>query len=106
MNQVRKLAEKFREAPVKEVGKQVDAIVSGDDIGTQMTAIARLDIQTHALLVEFAQTCAQFLRERAGKAQNQILAWTPEVVEKKKTDVDELLQALEAAVTPYKKVDA
>ena len=106
VNQVRKLAGKFNDAAVKEVGKQVDAIVSGDDIGTQMTAIAKLDIETHALLVEFAQTCAQFLRERAGKATNQILAWTPEVVEKKKLDVDEILKTLEEAVQPYQESNA
>jgi hypothetical protein len=77
VNQVRQLAERFREAPVKEVGKQVDAIVSGDDLPAQMTAIAKLDIETHALLVEFSQTCAQFLRK-----------------------------TLEEAVVPYQKVDA
>jgi hypothetical protein len=106
VNQVRQLAERFREAPVKEVGKQVDAIVSGDDLPAQMTAIAKLDIETHALLVEFSQTCAQFLRERAGKAQNKILAWSAAVVEKKKLDVDEILKTLEEAVVPYQKVDA
>ena len=106
VNQVRNLAERFREAPVKEVGKQVDAIVSGDDPPAQMTAIAKLDIETHALLVEFSQTCAQFLRERAGKAQNKILAWSAEVVEKKKLNVDEILKTLEEAVDPYQKVDA
>jgi len=106
VNQVRKLAERFREAPVKEVGKQVDAIVSGDDLPAQMTAIAKLDIETHALLVEFSQACAQFLRERAGKAQNKILAWSADVVEKKKLDVDEILKTLEEAVVSYQKVDA
>jgi hypothetical protein len=71
-----------------------------------MTAIARLDIQTHALLVEFAETCSRFLKERAGKAQGKILAWTQEVVEKKKTKVDEVLQELEHAVAPYRKENA
>ncbi|TWT52266.1 protein DpdH [Allorhodopirellula solitaria] len=103
VNQIRKLAEKFKTAPVVDAGKQVDAIVNGDDIATQMTAIARLDIETHALLVEFAQTCARFLQERAGKAETKILAWEPDVVEKKKLDVDEILQTLEEAVAPYKK---
>jgi hypothetical protein len=106
VNQVRSLAERFRDAPVKEVGKQVDAIVSGDDLAAQMTAIAKLDTETHTLLVEFSQTCAQFLRERAGKAKNKILAWSADVVEKKKLDVDEILQTLEKAVVPYQKVDA
>ena len=106
VNQVRQLAERFREAPVKEVGKQIDAIVSGDDLPAQMTAIAKLDIETHTLLVEFSQTCAQFLRERAGKAQNKILAWSADVVERKKLDVDEILKTLEEAVVPYQKVDA
>jgi hypothetical protein len=105
VNQVRNLAAKFSEAPGKEVGKQVDAIVSGDDLATQMTAIAKLDIETHALLVEFAQICAQFLRERAGKAQSTILAWSPDVVEKKKSEVDDILQTLEQAVMPYRKGD-
>jgi len=101
VNQVRKLAGRFNDAPVKEVGKQVDAIVSGDDIGTQMTAIAEFDIETHALLVEFAHTCAQFLRERAGKADSEIHNWKPAVVEKIKQDVDEVLASLEDAVAPY-----
>jgi hypothetical protein len=106
VNQIRQLAEKFHNAAVKDVGKQVDEIVSGDDLPAQMTAIAKLDIETHALLVEFSQTCAQFLRERAGKAQNKILAWSAAVVEKKKLDVDEILKTLEEAVVPYQKVDA
>lgn len=105
VNQVRKLLGRFNDAPVKEVGTQVDAIVNSDNIAAQMTAIARLNIEAHALLVEFAQTCAHFLKERAGKAQNQILTWTPEVVEKKKADVDEILQTLEVELTPYQKVD-
>ena len=54
-----------------------------------MSAIAKLDIQTHELLVEFAATCSQFLKERAGKAEGQIQAWTEEVVENKKAEVDE-----------------
>ncbi len=106
VGQLRKLAEKFKDARAKEVGDQVEAIVSGDDPATRMTAIARLDIQTHALLVEFAETCSRFLKERAGKAQGKILAWTQEVVEKKKTKVDEVLQELEHAVAPYRKENA
>lgn len=106
VGQLRKLAEKFKDARAKEVGDQVEAIVSGDDPATRMTAIARLDIQTHALLVEFAETCSRFLKERAGKAQGKILAWTQEVVEKKKTNVDEVLQELEHAVAPYRKENA
>ena len=103
VGQVRKLAARFKEARVKEVGEQVEAIVSGNDLAARMTAIARLDIQTHAMLVEFAETCSRFLKERAGKAQSQILAWTPEVVEMKKANVDEILQVLEDAVVPYGK---
>jgi hypothetical protein len=106
VGQVRKLAEKFAVAPVKDVGKQVEAIVAGDDLATRMSAIAQLDIQTHAMLVEFAETCSKFLKERAGKAQGQILAWTPEVVETKKAGVDEILQELEDAVARYGKANA
>lgn len=103
VGQVRKLAEKFKESRSKEVSEQVDAIVSGDDLGARMTAIAKLDIETHQMLVEFAETCSRFLKERAGKAQGQILAWTPQVVEMKKASVDEILQELETAVAPYQK---
>jgi hypothetical protein len=106
VGQLRSVIEKFKEARAKEVSEQVEAIVSGDDLATRMTAIAKLDIETHALLVEFSQTCAQFLRERAGKAQNKILSWSANVVEKKKLDVDEILKTLEEAVVPYQKVDA
>lgn len=106
VSQLRRLAEKFKDARAKEVGEQVEAIVSGDDPATRMTAIARLDIQTHALLVEFAETCSRFLKERAGKAQGKILAWTQEVVEIKKANVDEVLQELENAVAPYRKENA
>ena len=106
VGQLRKLAEKFKDARAKEVGEQVEAIVSSDDMATRMTAIARLDIQTHALLVEFTETCSKFLKERANKAQGQILAWTPKVVEMKKAHVDEILQELEDAVAPYRKEDA
>lgn len=106
VGQLRKLAEKFKDARAKEVGEQVEAIVSGDDPATRMTAIARLDIQTHALLVEFAGTCSKFLKERAGKAQGKILAWTPEVVEMKKANVDEILQELEDAAAPFGKENA
>ncbi len=106
VGQLRKLAENFKDARAKEIGEQVEAIVSSDDLATRMTAIARLDIQTHALLVEFAETCSKFLKERANKAQGQILAWTPEVVEMKKATVDEILRELENAVVPYEKDDA
>lgn len=106
VGQLRKLTGKFKEARAKEVGEQVEAIISSDDLATRMTAIARLDIQTHALLVEFAETCSKFLKERANKAQGQILAWTPEVVEMKKATVDEILQELENAVVPYEKDNA
>lgn len=105
VGQVRKLTERIRNAPAKTVGEQVEAIVSVDDLGTCMTAIARLDIQTHELLVEFANTCSEFLKERAGKAQNQILHWKPEVVEMTKADVVGILQELEEAVAPYQKED-
>lgn len=105
VGQLRILAGKFKDARAKEVGEQVEAIFSSDDEATRMTAIARLDIQTHALLVEFAETCSKFLKERANKAQGQILAWTPEVVEMKKATVDEILQELENAVVPFEKDD-
>ena len=103
VGQVRKLAEKFKDARAKEVGEQVEAIVSDDDLATRMTAIARLDVNTFALLVEFAELCSRFLKERANKAQSQILAWTQEVVEMKKANVAEILKELEDAVTPYQK---
>ena len=101
VGQIRRLAEKFKDARAKEVSEQVEAIVSGDDPATIMTAIASLDIQTHALLVEFVETCSKFLKERAGRAKGQILTWTPEVVEMKKTEVESILKELEDAVAPY-----
>jgi len=106
VHEVRKLAEKFKEARVKDVGEQVDAIASSDDLAMRMSAIARLDIDTFAVLVEFAETCSRFLKERANKAQSQILAWTPEVVEMKKANVEEILNELEDAITPYQKENA
>ena len=106
VGQLRSVIEKFKEARAKEVSEQVEAIVSGDDLATRMTAIARLDIQTLSLLVEFTDSCSKFLKERAGKAQSRILAWTPDVVEKKKLSVDEILQELEDAITPFGKNDA
>jgi len=106
VSQVRKLAEKFKEARVKDVGEQIDAIASSDDLPMRMSAIARLDIDTFAVLVEFAETCSRFLKERANKAQSQILAWTPEVVEMKKANVEEILNELEDAITPYQKENA
>lgn len=101
VGQVRRLAERFKDARAKEVSEQVEFIASGDDPATIMTAMARLDIQTHALLVEFVETCSKFLKERAGKAQGQILTWTPEVVETKKAEVESILKELEDAVAPY-----
>ncbi len=105
VGQLRSVIEKFKEVRAKEVSEQVEAIVSSENLATRMTAIAKLDIETHAFLVEFSQTCAQFLRERAGKAQNKILAWSADVVEKKKLDVDEILKTLEEAVVPYQEVN-
>lgn len=105
VGQVRNLAERFKDARAKEAGEQVEAIVTGDDLGARMSAIAKLDIQTYALLVEFAETCSKFLKERAGKAENKILQWTQEVVEIKKDNVDAILEELEEAVKPYRKSD-
>lgn len=102
VSEVRALISRFREAGVKEASDQVEAIVGGDDLGSQMTAIARLDIKTHALLVQFAETCSKFLQERAGKAEGKILDWTEEVVQTKKESVDELLAELETATEPYR----
>jgi ABC-type transporter Mla MlaB component len=103
VGEVRKLIEKFKDARAKEVSEQVEAIVTGEDVAARMTAIAKLDIQTHALLVEFSETCSKFLHERAGKAQGKILTWTTEVVETKKSEVDRILTELEDAVTPFAK---
>ena len=41
------------------------------------------------------------MQERAGKAQGQILAWTEEVVEMKKAEVESILNELEDAVVPF-----
>lgn len=101
VGQVRKLADRFNDAPVKEVSRQVEAISTGDDYAAQMTEIAKLDIETHTLLVDFVETCSKFLNERAGKAQGQILTWTPEVVEMKKAEVESILKELEEAVAPF-----
>jgi len=106
VSEIRKLVEKFKETRAKEVSDQVDAINFCADRGAQLTAIAKLDIDTLALLVEFVKTCSRFLKERANKAHGQILAWTPEVVETKKANVAEILKELEVAVTPYQKDDA
>jgi hypothetical protein len=105
VGQMRKLAERFKDARAKEVGEQVAAIVLSEDLATRMTAIARLDIETHALLVEFANTCSKFLKERSHQAQGKILEWTPEVVEMKKANVDKILHELENSVAPYRKED-
>ena len=96
--QVRKLAEDFRNAKAKEVGEQVEAITNGDDLGNRMTAIARLDIKTHAFLVQFTDTCAKFLKERSGKAEGQIISWGDDVVKTAKQSVDEILAELELEV--------
>jgi|GEM_PF-526252 len=99
--QVRKLAEEFRTAKAKEVGEQVEAIINGEDLGTRMSAIARLDIETLAFLKTFTERCAQFLKERSGKAAGQIMNWTDDVVESSKADVDSLLAELEDAAMSY-----
>jgi hypothetical protein len=106
VGQLRKLMGSFKDARVKEAGEQVEAIVSGDHLGSQMSAIAKLDIKTHALLVEFSETCSKFLKERLGKAEGQIVTWTDEVVESKKESVDEILKELEAATEPYREANA
>jgi hypothetical protein len=105
VGQIRKLAEQFKDARAKEVGGQVEAIVASDDLGVRMSAIAKLDICTHTLLVAFADTCSRFVKERAGKAENKIVQWTEEVVELKKAHVDAILQELEEAVRLYGKLD-
>ena len=101
IGQVRKLAEDFRTTKAKEVGEQVEAITTGEDLGTRMSAIARLDIETLAFLKTFTETCAQFLKERSGKAAGQIMNWTDDVVESSKADVDSLLADLEDAAMSY-----
>jgi predicted PilT family ATPase len=102
VEQIRKLAEKFNKTlRLRDVSEQVENIVLSDDLPTRMTAIARLETQTHSLLVEFSDTCSKFLQERAGKAQGQILAWTEEVVEMKKAEVESILNELENAVVPF-----
>ena len=105
VGEIRKLLERFKHARVKEVSAQVESIVSGGDFGNQLTAIAKLDAETHALLVSFADTCSRFLKERATKARGQISDWTTKVVNNKKAEVDGYLQELENAVIPYAKVD-
>lgn len=103
--QIRNLIERFQNARVKEVSAQVEAIVSGEHIPARMTAIARLDLETHSLLVEFCETCAKFLNERAGEADDQISTWSVEVVETKTAEVDIILKELEDAVIPYRKAE-
>lgn len=106
VGQVRKLTEDFRNAKVKEIGDQVEAITNGDDVGNRMTAIARLDIKTHTFLVEFTDTCAKFLKERLGKAAGQIINWGDDVVETAKQSVDEILVDLEVATHLYSESDS
>ncbi len=99
--QVRKLAEDFRTAKAKEVGEQVAAITNGEDLGTQMSAIAKLDIDTLTFMKTFAETCAQFLKEKSSKATGQIMTFTDDVVESSKADIDEILAELEISAMPY-----
>ena len=58
LHQIKKLVEEFKQARAKEVGKQVDQIVNNQDLGSQMSAIAALDIETLELLARFTETCA------------------------------------------------
>jgi hypothetical protein len=103
VSQIRKLLEKFKDAPVKAVGGQVEAIVSGSDTPALMTAIAELDNQAHALLVEFVETCSSFLKERSSEAQGHVADWTPEVVTAKTNEVAGILEELDGAVSPFGK---
>ncbi len=98
---VRKLSEEFRTTKAKEVGEQVQAIISSEDIGTRISAIAKLDNGTLAFLKTFTGTCAQFLKERSGKATGQIMNWTDDVVASSKAEIDALLADLENAAIPY-----
>ena len=106
IGQIRKLVEDFRNARAKDVGVQVAAIINSDDLGNRMSAIASLDIKTHALLVEFTDTCAKFLKERSGKAAGQIMNWRDDVVETAKQSVDAILAELELAASPYTESDS
>jgi hypothetical protein len=99
--QIKKLLEEFKQARAKEVGKQVDQIVNNQDLGSQMSAIATLDIQTLEQLARFCEWCAKFLKERLGKAKSQIITWTQEVVESKKSEVDAILADMETAAKPF-----
>ncbi len=101
IGQVRKLVEEFRTAKAKEVGEQVAAITNGEDLGTQMSAIAKLDIDTLTFMKTFAESCAQFLKEKSSKATGQIMTFTEDVVESSKADIDEILAELEISVMPY-----
>lgn len=99
--QVRKLLEEFRIAKAKEVAEQAQLITNSEDLGTRMSAIAKLDIGTLVFLKTFTETCAQFLNERSGKAVGKIMSWTDAVVENSKAEVDSLLADLENAAIPY-----
>lgn len=99
--QFKKMTEDFRSARAKEVSKQADSIVNSPDFGSQLSAIASLDIHTHSLLIRFTETCSKFLKERLGKADSQIVAWTAEVVETKKAEVDSILEELQSSAAPY-----
>jgi hypothetical protein len=101
IGQVRKLAEEFRTTKAKEVGEQVAAITNGKDLGTQMSAIAKLDIETLTFMKTFAETCAQFLKEKSSKATGQIMTFTDDVVESSKSDIDDILVDLENSAMPY-----
>ena len=104
IGQIRKLIEEFRTAKAKEVGEQVEAITTSEDLGTRMSAIAKLDIESLAFLKTFAETCAQFLKERSGKASTIIGDWGDEVVHKSKARVEAILVNLEAAAEKLTKV--
>jgi hypothetical protein len=101
VGQVRKLAEDFRNARAKDVGEQVAAIISSSDWGNRMSAIASLDIKTHAFLVHFTHTCAKFLNERSDKADGKIKNWGDDVVTTAKQSVDSILLEMEIATLPF-----
>lgn len=101
VGQVRKLAEEFKTTKAKELGEQVAAIINGEDLGTQMSAIAKLDIETLTFMKTFAETCAQFLKEKSSKATGQIMNYSDDVVESSKASIDDILADLENSAMPY-----
>lgn len=94
-NAVSKQIERFQNARTAEVLQQVRLIEQDSQGGPLMSAIARLDVQAHSVLVDFATTCSTFLAERVATLQAELETWTDSVLIAKTKEVDRILEGLE-----------